>query len=61
MAKKESREAVRVEPAKALSPFEEMERRFEELFRRPSFLSPAWLPGSRMKGFEELSPKVFIE
>jgi HSP20 family protein len=61
MAKKESKELVRVEPVKALSPFEEMERRFEEFFRRPfSLLSPTWLPRLRMPELEELAPSVDI-
>jgi len=61
MAKKESKELIRVEPVKALSPLEEMERRFEGLFRRPfSLLSPAWLPRLRMPELEELAPTVDI-
>jgi HSP20 family protein len=61
MAKKELKELVRVEPAKSLSPFEEMERRFEEFFRRPfSLLSPTWLPRLRMPELEELAPSVDI-
>ena len=61
MAKKESKELVKVEPAKPLSPFEEMERRFEEFFRRPfSLLGPSWLPRLRMPEMEELSPTVDI-
>ena len=61
MAKKESGEMVRVEPMKALSPFEEMERRFEELFRRPlSLLRPTWLPRLRMPELEELAPTIDI-
>jgi len=42
MAKKEKKELVKVEPTKALTPFQEMERRFQEMekwfedfFRRP--------------------------
>lgn len=61
MAKKESKELVKVEPAKPLSPFEEMERRFEEFFRRPlSLLGPSWFPRLRMPEMEEVSPTVDI-
>lgn len=61
MAKKESKEIVKTEPARALSPFEEMERRFEDLFRRPfSLLEPSWWPRLRMPEIEEVSPKVDI-
>jgi HSP20 family protein len=62
MAKKESQEIVKkTEPAKALSPFEEMERRFEDLFRRPfSLPEPSWWPRLRMPEMEEVSPKVDI-
>lgn len=61
MAKKESKELVKIEPARALSPFEEMERRFEDLFRRPfSLLEPSWWPRLRMPEMEEVSPKVDI-
>jgi HSP20 family protein len=62
MAKKESQEIVKkTEPAKALSPFEEMERRFEDLFRRPfSLLEPSWWPRLRMPEMEEVSPKIDI-
>ena len=61
MAKKESKELVKVEPAKSLSPFEEMERRFEEFFKRPfSSVGPTWLPRLRMPELEELAPSVDI-
>jgi HSP20 family protein len=61
MAKKEPGGVVKVEPMKALSPFEEMERRFEEFFRRPfSILSPAWLPRLRIPESEEPAPTVDI-
>jgi len=64
MAKKEtkqSRELVKVESGKALSPFEEMEHRFEELFRRPfSLLGPSWFPRVRVPEMEEISPTVDI-
>lgn len=61
MAKKESKEIVKTEPARALSHFEEMERRFEDLFRRPfSLLEPSWWPRLRMPEMEEVAPKVDI-
>lgn len=61
MTRKEPKELVKVEPAKPLSPLEEMEGRFEEFFRRPfSLFGPAWFPRPRMRGMEELSPTVDI-
>ena len=61
MAKEESKEVVKTEPARALSPFEDMERRFEDLFRRPfSLIEPSWWPRLRMPEMEEVSAKVDI-
>ncbi|MEW6109551.1 MAG: Hsp20/alpha crystallin family protein [Nitrospirota bacterium] len=61
MGKKESKELTKSEPARALSPFEEMERRFEEFFRRPfSLLGPSWWPRLRMPEMEEFTPSVDI-
>ncbi|MEW6214882.1 MAG: Hsp20/alpha crystallin family protein [Nitrospirota bacterium] len=61
MAKKKSKELVKVEPTKALSPFAEMERWFEDFFRRPfSLISPAWLPRLRMPEIEEVTPSVDV-
>ena len=61
MAKKESKELAKVEPSRALSPFEDMERRIEDFFRRPfSLLGPSWLPRLRMPEFEEITPTVDI-
>ena len=61
MPKKESKEIAKAEPARALSPFEEMERRFEDLFRRPfSLLEQSWWPRLRMPEMEEVAPKVDI-
>ncbi len=61
MARKKSKELVKVETAKPLSPFEEMERRFGEFFRRPfSLPTPTWLPRLRMPELEELSPTVDV-
>ena len=61
MPKKESKEVVKAEPARAISPFEEMEKRFEEFFRRPfSMLGPSWFPAIRMPEIGEVSAKVDI-
>ncbi len=61
MAKKETKGVAKVQPARALTPFEEMERRFEELFRRPfSMLGPSWFPRLRMHEMEEVLPTVDI-
>jgi len=61
MAKHESKEIIKKEPARALWPFEEMERRFEDLFRRPfSLMEPAWWPKLRMPEMAEVSPHVDI-
>ena len=59
MAKKKSKEVVKIEPSRALSPFEEMERWFEDAFRRP-LLRPSWWPRLRMPEIEEVSPSVDI-
>jgi HSP20 family protein len=61
MPKKESREIVKAEPSRAISPFEEMEKRFEEFFRRPfSLLGPSWFPSVRLHELEEITPTVDI-
>jgi HSP20 family protein len=67
MAKKEKKELVKVEPTKALSPFQEMEKRFEEIerrfedfFRRPFSLMPSWWPRLRMPEVEEIVPSMDI-
>lgn len=63
MAKKESktaegsREPAKSEPARALSPFEMMERQFENLFGRPF---ATWGPVRRFIAPEELTPSVDI-
>jgi HSP20 family protein len=57
---REPRELTVSEPRHFLAPFEEMERWFEEAFRRP-FLGPSWMP--RIKFPEmmgEVSPSVDI-
>ncbi|MDP2753765.1 MAG: Hsp20 family protein, partial [Nitrospirota bacterium] len=67
MAKKEKKELVKVEPTKALSPFqemgkrfEEMEKRFEDFSRRPFSLLPSWWPRLRLPEIEEVPPSMDI-
>jgi HSP20 family protein len=61
VAKKESKELTKVEPSRALSPFEDMERRIDDFLRRPfSMFGPSWFPRLRMPEFEEISPIVDI-
>jgi len=67
MAKKEKKELVKVEPTKALSPFQEMEKRFEEMekrfedfSRRPFSLLPSWWPRLRLPEIEEVPPSMDI-
>ncbi len=67
MVKKEKKELVKGEPTKAVTPFHEMERRFQEIekrfedyVRRPFSLMPSWLPRLRMPEIEELSPSVDV-
>jgi len=40
-----------------VSPFEEMERWFEEAFRRP-FYAPSWMPKSKLPEFGMSYPTV---
>ncbi len=48
MRKRESKVPARVEASRLPWPFEAMEKRFEDFFRRPfSMVSPAWWPGLR--------------
>ena len=58
--KKESKEMAKVEPSGFLSPFGEMEKRFEDFFRRPFSLMPSWLPRMNMPEMEEIAPTVDI-
>jgi HSP20 family protein len=68
MAKKESKELSRREPARPVSPpesagrwFDEAERMFEDAFRRPfSLMRPPWLPRLRATEMEEIAPSVDI-
>lgn len=58
IAKKEPRELTR--PSKGImSPFEEMERWFEEAFRRP-FFAPSWMPRLKLPEFGFSYPTVDI-
>ena len=58
MARKEAKEIARIEP-KILSPFEEMERFFEEVWKRPFSVFSSLIP--RMSGEAEvISPAVDI-
>jgi HSP20 family protein len=60
MAKEKSRETkavTKAEPSKALSPFYEMERWFDDFFRRP-FFGPSWWPRLRAPEIEEISPSI---
>ncbi|MDA8090025.1 MAG: Hsp20/alpha crystallin family protein [Nitrospiraceae bacterium] len=59
--KEESKELIKREPARALSPFEHLERQFEEFFGRPfSLLKQPWWPAKRMFELEEPAPSVDI-
>lgn len=61
MAKQEPKELTKTEPSRAISPFDTMERWFEEAFRRPlSLLGPSWLPRLRATEVEEAIPSVDI-
>jgi HSP20 family protein len=58
MAKKESKELAKTEPAKVPSAFWDAEKWFEDVFRRP--FSFGLLPRLGLQGTEELSPTVDI-
>lgn len=61
MVKKKSKELAKAEPTKALSPIEEMERWFEDVFRKPfSMLRPSWFPRVRLPEIEEITPTVDV-
>ena len=61
MAKKKTKEMVKAEPSKPISPLETGERRFEDVFRRPfSLMGPSWWPRLRMPEIEEVTPSVDI-
>jgi HSP20 family protein len=61
MARKKSKALVKVEPRRAVGPFEDTERWFEDFFRRPfPFMGPRSWPSLRMPELEELAPSVDI-
>ena len=61
MAKKKEESLMRGEPSRGISPFEEAERWFEDVFKRPfPGFGPDWLPRLRMPAFEAVSPSVDI-
>lgn len=61
MEKKKSKEVVKPEPTRVPSHFEEMERWFEDVFRRPfSLLRPSWFPRIKIPEIEEISPTADV-
>jgi len=61
MENKKSKEIAKAEPAHAVSPFEEMEKRFEDFFRRPfSMFGPSWLPSVKFPESGMVSPDIDI-
>jgi HSP20 family protein len=61
MARKKSKALLKVEPRRAVSPYDAPERWFEDFFKRPfSLMAPRWWPGLRMPEFEEVAPSVDI-
>jgi HSP20 family protein len=61
MGEKKSKEIVKTEPAGAVSPFEEMEKRFEEFFKRPfSMFGPSWMPRMKFPEMGVVSPDMDI-
>ena len=58
LVKKESKGLMRPERG-FFSPFEEMERWFEEAFRRP-FFAPSWMPRFKFPEIGEMYPTVDI-
>jgi HSP20 family protein len=61
MGDKKSKEVVKAEPARAVSPFEDMEKRFEEFFKRPfSMFGPSWMPRMKFPEMGVISPEMDI-
>jgi hypothetical protein len=58
MPRKESKELVKGESARELTPFEEAERWFESAFRRPLSLFGHRWPRFRTMDMEEVSPSI---
>ncbi len=60
MRKRETKVPAKVEASRLPWPFEAMEKRFEDFFRRPfSMVSPAWWPGLR-ESLGEIAPSIDI-
>jgi HSP20 family protein len=60
MRKKESKDLIKVESARPVSTFEEVERRFEDFFSRPfSMIAPPWLSVLKMAE-GEIAPSIDI-
>ncbi len=60
MRRREGKVPARLEESRLRWPFEGMEKRFEDFFRRPfSMVSPAWWPGSR-EAEGEIAPSIDI-
>lgn len=60
MVKKESGDLLKKEPSK-MSPFGELEKRFEDMLRRPfSLFTPDWFPRLKFAELEGLHPSVDI-
>jgi len=61
MGDKKSKEVVKAEPGRAVSPFEDMEKRFEEFFKRPfSMFGPSWMPRMKFPEMGVISPEMDI-
>lgn len=61
MPKREPKDLIKAELARALSPFEEFERWFEDFFKRSfSLMAPSWWQRLRPPEREELTPSVDI-
>ena len=66
-AKKTTKAVTKVEPTKALSPFKEMEKRFEvmekqieDFIRRPFSFLPSWMPMMKTHRMEEFAPSIDV-
>ncbi len=57
MAKTKEKELEKVRPSRAISPFDEMERWFEGMFRRPfSIFGPSWWPRAGLPEIGGITP-----
>jgi len=54
----ETKEVIRTEPSRILAPFHDMERWFDDFFRRP--FGTSWWPRLRTPELEEFSPTIDI-